>query len=377
MKKNVFYLFVLFSFIVSCNGNSVDDGNQSSTGTTNGSDGVTDGTSGGTNENSGGYTEWSIPIEEVMDGGPGKDGIPSIDNPVFVNADDAAANFLNDDDLVVGIVKNNEARAYPHVILDWHEIVNDRFNGEFIAINYCPLTGTAFSWNKFPSLEIPTFGVSGLLYNTNLILYDRETDSNWSQLKLQCVNGLLIGDEPMLSDVVETTWGIWKELYPGTKLLSLDTGFNRDYGNYPYGPYITNNDYFLFPVSPMNSSLPNKERIYAIIDNEQSKVYRFSSFTNGNVVKESFQGKEYLIVGNENLINAFQLTGTYSSLEFNYSFNGSEGFFNDNEGNEWSIFGEAISGPRTGETLTDIKSVVSYWFAIAAFYPNPDIYYSE
>ena len=138
------------------------------------------------------------------------------------------------------------------MILDWHEVVNDKLDNQFVTISYCPLTGTAFGWSSVANGAKSTFGVSGLLYNTNLILYDRNTDSNWSQLELKCVNGALIGDEPILESVVETNWGTWKKLYPNTKVLSLETGFDRNYNFYPYGDYKTNHGYFLFTVSPSN-----------------------------------------------------------------------------------------------------------------------------
>ena len=317
---------------------------------------------------------WLIPISEVKDGGPGKDGIPSIDSPKFVNISDVGANFLNDNDLVVGIVYGNEVKAYPHLILDRHEIVNDQLDNQFITISYCPLTGTAFGWKSVVNGVKSSFGVSGLLYNTNLILYDRSTNSNWSQLALKCVNGDRIGDQPLLVDVVETNWGTWKILYPNTKVLSLDTGYNRPYGEYPYGDYKTNHDFFLFTASPSNNALPNKERVYAIIADGVSKVYQFQNFTGGKVIKDFFNGKEYLIVGNENLIYSYELNESQSDLNFEYDFNNSESFFRDDEGSKWSIFGKAIEGSRKGELLNASNSVVSFWFAIAAFYPNPIIY---
>ncbi|AMC11817.1 hypothetical protein Lupro_11305 [Lutibacter profundi] len=363
MVKQVFYFSVLMLFLISCGGNNNILGSDSTD--LNNNDNTFDGNTS---------RDWLIPVSEVKDGGPGKDGIPSIDTPKFIDANDANANFLKDEDLVIGIVKNGEIRAYPHKILDWHEIVNDNFNDDFITINYCPLTGTAFGWNSFADGAKSTFGVSGLLYNTNLILYDRSTSSYWSQLKLKCVNGILIGDEPLLENVVETNWKTWKALYPNTKVLSIDTGFSRDYNNYPYGDYKTNNDFFLFTASPSNDALPNKERVYAILDNDISKVYQFQKFSGGKVIKEVFNGKEYLVVGNENLIYSFELNLSQSNLNYQYDFNNSEIFFKDNEGNKWSIFGEALEGPRVGEKLKISKSVVSFWFAIAAFYPNPEIY---
>lgn len=358
MKKNIIYYLLATMTIVAC---AAGDTNETSDGSGgNGSNGTSlDG-------------PWLIPKSEVRDGGPGKDGIPSIDNPKFINANEVG--FLDDDDLVVGILNENTARAYPHEVLDWHEVVNDKINNDYVTINYCPLTGTAFGWKSESNGEKTSFGVSGLLYNANLILYDRNTDSNWSQLRLQAVNGELIGKEPQLIPVIETSWKTWKTLYPNTKVLSTDTGFSRNYGVYPYGAYKTNHAYFVFQPAILNSALPNKERVLAIINNGKSKVYQFSKFINGKVIKETFEGTDYLIVGNEDMIVPFKLTDTFSTLDFSYDFNNSETFFKDNEGNRWNVFGTAISGPRVGDTLTPAKSVASFWFAIATFYPNPEIY---
>lgn len=353
MKTKSIYLILLYVLSISCNDSNLTE-NQ--TPTNSGSD------------------EWLIPKNEVKDGGPGKDGIPSIEQPKFTNIDNVGNNLLSDDDFVIGIVKDNEAKAYPHFILDWHEIVNDEINEDFITVNYCPLTGTAFGWESSVNGQKSTFGVSGLLYNTNLILYDRNTDSNWAQLRLECVNGSSIGKKPNLVNVVETNWGTWKKLYPNTKVLSTDTGFSRNYANYPYGDYKTNQDFFLFTATPSNDALPNKERIYAILNGDKSKVYQFSDFENGKVFKDEFNGKDYLIVGNENLITAFELTSEHDDLNFEYDFNNSEVFFKDNEGNKWSVFGKALEGSRVGQELKMTRSVVSFWFAIAAFYPNPEIY---
>lgn len=363
MKKKIFYLLVLAITILSCSGSNDD----SLTSDPIDSSDNNDNTQGGNTS-----SDWLVPVSEVRDGGPGKDGIPSIDSPRFISVGDAS--FLKDDDLVIGIVKGDVVRAYPHKILDWHEIVNDNLNDNFVTINYCPLTGTAFGWSSIADGEKSTFGVSGLLYNTNLILYDRNTDSYWSQLKLECVHGDLIGDAPVVENVVETNWGTWKLLYPNTKVLSLETGFSRNYNNYPYGDYKTNHDFFIFTASPSNDALPNKERIYSIIDKNRSRVYQFQKFAGGKVIKEVFNDKDYLVVGNEKLINSFELSESQADLNFEYDFNNSEAFFKDDEGNKWSVFGRAIEGPRKGEVLKSSKSVVSFWFAIAAFYPDPKIY---
>lgn len=315
--------------------------------------------------------QWLIPVNQIKDGGPGKDGIPSIDHPAYIDRQEV--DFLGPDELVIGIVKNGQAYAYPHFILDWHEIVNDVLIDDPVTVSYCPLTGTAFGWESAVNGERTSFGVSGLLYNANLILYDRKTDSNWSQLRLECINGDLITETPTLVNVVETNWSTWRIMYPNTKVLSLETGFVRDYGTYPYGAYKTDHSYFIFPVSPQNNALPSKQRVFAIMDDTKAKVYKFEDFTDGKAIVDTFKGKQYLVVGNENIINAFELTSGQLQNTFQYDFHGNEPFFNDDSGNTYSIFGTNTEGSQN-LNLKAATSVTSYWFAIAAFYPNPEIF---
>lgn len=322
------------------------------------------------NDNS---NRWLIPQSQVVDGGPGRDGIPSIQNPKFLNVNEAPG-LLRDEERVVGIKIGNDVRAYPHYILDWHEIVNDDLGSTSVAITYCPLTGSAIGWNRIVNGKKSSFGVSGLLYNNNVIPFDRSTNSNWSQLELKCVNGDLIGQEPEVIKLVETNWFIWKSMYPNTKVLSTDTGFSRSYGDYPYGDYRSNNSFLIFPLSRDDQRLPRKERVHAIIDDEDSKVYRFSTFSGGNIIKDTFNNKDILLVGGNETIVSFELDNETSFLEFEYIFNATESYFRDNEGTEWNVFGEAISGPGIGQKLNPTKSFIAYWFSIGAFYPDAEIF---
>lgn len=381
MKKILLIVFAAMVVISCGNGGGSPLTNVDNSGSDTGTgDGSSTGDGSGTDNNSGGtLLDWLVPANEVRDGGPGKDGIPSLDNPVFANVADIDPSFIKDDDLVIGIVKNGVVKAYPHFILNWHEIVNDKFGLESTTISFCPLTGTSFAWKSVAAGKVTSFGVSGLLYNNNLIMYDRDTDTYWSQLRVQAIHGKLKGNKPELRDVVETNWKTWKTLYPNTQILTTDTGFSRSYNIYPYGDYLTNQNFLLFPVSPLNNNLPNKERVYALMGEANSNnpaksiVFRFSGFTGGKALKQTFEGEDYLIVGNENLINSFELTPNQAALTYTFSFTDSEGFFTDSEGTEWNVFGKAISGPKMGNQLRITKSVVSYWFAIGAFYPNPEI----
>ncbi|WP_405247530.1 DUF3179 domain-containing protein [Cellulophaga sp. Asnod2-G02] len=313
---------------------------------------------------------WSIPISEVFDGGPGKDGIPALVNPEFDNIQNIT--YLADDDLVIGIKSGDDVRAYPHAILDWHEIINDNLEDVSVALTYCPLTGTGIGWSRMIEGEETTFGVSGLLYNTNLIPYDRATGSNWSQILNESVYGELQGEKPDLIRLFETDWKTWKILYPNSRVVSINTGFSRTYGTSPYGNYNTNDDIFLFPVS-VDSRLPSKERVHAILNGEDAKVYRFSDFGSGNIIRDTFKDKEYLIVGNSNFILSFELTGEQRMLDFEYIYDGSEIIISDKEGCEWNIFGEAISGSRTRQVLGNSNSLMGMWFSIPAFY-NTELY---
>ncbi len=321
--------------------------------------------------------DWSIPRNEVFDGGPGKDGIPALTNPSMISA--AQATYLGDNALVVGYKVGDDVRAYPHPILDWHEIINDVVGGQAMAIIYCPLTGTGTTWDRTLNGTVTTFGVSGLLYNTNVIPYDRLTDSNWSQMRLDCVNGQLLGQKATTFHSVETTWKTWREMFPETKVVSTQTGFSRNYGSFPYGDYRTNNTRFLFPFSPQDNRLPNKERVLGIIIDEAAKAYRFGSFEDGiTVLEDSFNGKQLVAVGSKphNFISVFERrvgNGPLLSFEVN-STDLSESLIRDNEGNTWNVFGEATSGPRLGQKLNEVTSYIGYWFAWAAFYPNLEIF---
>lgn len=331
---------------------------------------------GGANGGGGGSISWLIPQDQVFDGGPGKDGIPALDNPETLKVNQI--NYLSDDDLVVGFSNGGEYRAYPHNILDWHEIINDDLNGKKVAITYCPLTGTGIGWNRLLDGKETTFGVSGLLYNTNLIPYDRLSDSNWCQISLKCVNGSLIGDEVESFQVIETTFKTWSEMFPNSTVISSNTGFNRNYERYPYGDYKTNDSKLLFPVSPKDDRLPAKERVLTIIKDEKAKAYRFTRFEEGaNIVKDEFGDLDVIIVGDKskNYIVAFENNLNGSSHTFSIISNSNDGsVFEDEAGNRYDLFGNVLVGPDIGSTLKPVTSFMAYWFSVGAFYSNVQIF---
>jgi hypothetical protein len=329
---------------------------------------------GGNSGNSG--NDWLIPQDEVLDGGPGKDGIPEISDPEFISVDEV--DYLDDDDLVIGFTDGTEFRAYPHAILDWHEIVNDDINGIKLAVTYCPLTGTGIGWDRVIKGEETTFGVSGLLYNSNLIPYDRLTDSNWCQISYQSVQGNLIGEFAKSHYLVETSWKTWKEQFPDSKVVSRNTGFSRNYGNYPYGDYKTNHDRLLFPVSPTNNRLPAKERVLAIVGSNVARVYTLNSFSQGTrVINGSFLGDDIVVVGNKekNFIVAFKNDLNGESMSFTPAKEGDENVvFMDTRGNAYDLFGYVVRGPDEGSKLQNINAFMAYWFSIEPFYQGIELF---
>lgn len=177
--------------------------------------------------------------DQVRSGGPGKDGIPSIDEPMFASAQEAPVG-LGPDSIVFGIVHDEAVKAYPQYVLVWHEIVNDVLGDRPVSVTYCPLTGTAMGFLRGET----TFGVSGKLLNSNLVMYDRATDSRWPQMLATAISGPLVGNSLREFSLAWTTWRRWRREYPETLVLTEDTGHIRDYGRDPYGAYTPPSGYY-------------------------------------------------------------------------------------------------------------------------------------
>jgi hypothetical protein len=225
---------------------------------------------------------------------------------------------------------------------------------------------------------VTTFGVSGLLYNSNLIPYDRKTDSNWSQIRLDCVNGKLRGKKAETFPLVETTWKTWKEMYPSTKVVSQNTGHNRNYGRYPYGNYRTAHDYLIFPVANEDDRFPNKERVLGILHSGSVRVYSFSSLGDKvSVILDALNGEDLVVVGNQEdnfMVSFLSDPGDGSTLSFSPVQGQYPVVMTDGEGNLWDVNGRAVSGPRKDTRLEAPPSFIGYWFSFAAFYPDLTIY---
>jgi len=320
--------------------------------------------------------DWSIDTTFVQGGGPGKDGIPSLDQPSFKSVDETTYMFANE--LIIGIKIGDQIKGYPHKILDWHEVVNDSLDNESFVLSYCPLTGSAMAWDINNDTGNTEFGVSGILYNSNLILYDRNTNSNWPQMLMESAQGSQKGTLATQKAIFETTWEKFKLMYPQAQVLNDNTGFSRNYDNYPYGSFRTDSN-LLFIVNNTNDSrLHKKERVLGVKNGSTSKAYDISTFDSDiSVINDSINNKPIVVVGSKDDKYAVAFERTVADgtvLEFTAEFNQMPIIMSDSEGSLWDINGKAVSGPRADEQLLTPFSYISYWYAWAAFFPETTIY---
>ena len=272
-----------------------------------------------------------VPEHEILSGGVPRDGIPAIDDPEFVSADDA--DFLDARDRVLGLSMNGVTRAYPLKILNYHEIVNDNL-GVPVVISFCPLCGTGIAFLSTVNRRPYTFGVSGLLYNSDVLMYDHQTESLWSQISATAVTGRLKGSELRRVPVTHTTWADWLERHPRTEVLSIDTGFRRDYYHDPYGNYAISNQ-VMFPVSSYDNRLNAKELVMGLEIDGQFKAYPLSQLPADG---ERFADRH-----------------ADTDLFVEYDRDAMTGRVIDNAGEE-------------------IPTFLAFWFAWAAFHPETEVF---
>ncbi len=283
------------------------------------------------------YSKHSIPLDDINDGGPGKDGIPSINNPQFLTAEEADHSLLKKSDRILGFVREGQARAYPIKILNWHEIVNDRVGGSPIVVSFCPLCGTGMIFEAKVENRTLTFGVSGLLYQSDMLLYDHQTESLWSQIKSEAVTGAMTGARLKLLSSTHTTWGVWEKMHPDTKVLSDKTGFRRNYDRDPYQGYESRPQ-LMFEVKQANKKLHPKEKIIGIELDGMTKAYPFSELSTArSPVKDVF--------------NNIPLHIYYDS--------------------------KTQTAVIKGSNNQLLPSVVGFWFAWYAFHPETKVYVAE
>ena len=219
----------------------------------------------------------TIPVDQIRAGGPPKDGIPALTDPPMITAAEAA--YLTPDDRIIGYAEGDDARAYPLRILNYHELINDRVSGKPILITYCPLCDSAAIFDRRTPLGEREFGVSGLLYNSNVLMYDRggQPESLWSQIRGAGVTGPAAGVKLRPLPVELTTWQAWLRRYPHSQVLSANTGHRRDYRRSPYDPFLAS-PRLMFPVETRSDRLPAKTAVLGVWVGDTAKAYPLAAF---------------------------------------------------------------------------------------------------
>ena len=278
-----------------------------------------------------------IPVKEILSGGPPRDGIPALTEPKFQTVDET--NFMAPDDRVIGLILNGAAKAYPVKILNHHELVNDQIGRDHFVVSYCPLCGTGmvFSTNAGQDNWL-IFGVSGLLYNSDVLLYDRNTESLWSQIMGQSVSGRLKGIKLVQIPAFHTTYADWVDQYPDTTILSNDTGFKRNYERSPYKGYVRTKRLMFKVSNKAPDDFHPKEQVLGIEVNGHFKAYPFVELGKygKNRFVDTIADQEIVIIWNKNSRSAY-----VENLE--------------------------------AETL---PSIIGYWFAWFTFHPETDVFIS-
>lgn len=310
-----------------------------------------------------------IPLDKIKGGGPPKDGIPSIDDPKFTEI--SGSQFVSDSDVVIGLEINGDARAYPLFILVWHEIVNDVVGGTPVAVTYCPLCYTNQVFERIVNGNEVEFGTSGKLYQSNLLMYDRWTDSYWSQGLGMAVTGKLSGIQLKTIPFDVITWGDWKKLHPDSLVLTTDTGHFRSYATDPYGDYYTD-PRIIFPVDNMDDRMHPKEIILGFHEDGIYKAYKQNDVELHNVINDNIGETSLMLVSlfSQNS-RAFDRNLNGEILQFQYV----DGKITDAKTESvWSYDGLAISGPLEGNYLTRISMEPGFWFSWVAFHPDTAVW---
>ena len=292
-----------------------------------------------------------------LSGGPGKDGIPAIDVPRFWTPDEADG-YLDEGDIVFGLVENGVARAYPQRILVWHEIVNDTVGGTGLAVTYCPLTGTAIVFERGNT----EFGVSGRLVNSNLIMFDRDTDTWFQQILAVGISGPHQGSALVERPIMWTTWGRWRETHPETEILSTETGFARNYSRDPYGAYNPRSGYYepdssrMFPVLHEDDRLLPKSVVLGARTTDAAVAVRKDALREAGRLELESGGAVFTAIHDTALDTGYVFAGC---TEAQASTDGA-----GPNGVTWT----------GGEGLTPVNAFEAMWFAWAAFYPETTLH---
>jgi len=328
----------------------------------------------------------SIDLGELLSGGPPKDGIPAINQPRFDSVAQAAA-WIDDREPVLVFEHGGEARVYPLQILIWHEMANDVVGDLPVLASYCPLCQSAIVFDRRVNDQVLDFGVSGLLRHSDMIMFDRRTESLWQQLTGEAVVGELTGKNLRILPSRQVDFGSVRKYLHGAKVLNRETGVRRDYGKSPYAGYEDGNR-TIFPVPyKKRGALRKLDRLATIRVGDKARAYPLKRLGSSRVEAGEIAGTPYIVFFDPAAASALDRSdisgskrvgsvGVFSPLLDGQalSFKRDKNKIMDEQtGSAWNIFGEAVEGPLQGKRLTAIDHGVFYAFAWLAFHPDTEI----
>jgi hypothetical protein len=345
-------------------------------------------------------TNWqrhSIEYGELLSGGPPRDGIRSLDDPTFVSIEEAAA-WLVGNEPVIALEIAGDARAYPLQILTWHEIANDVVGEVPVMVTFCPLCNSALVFDRRLDGETYEFGTSGLLRNSDLVMYDRTTESLWQQLTGEGIAGDLTGEHLTFLASSLVSFDDFKDAFPEGVVLSQATGFERAYGINPYAGYDTYENplsadgNIMLLKQEQDGRLPAAERVVTVslADAEVDVAYPLTVLSEVSVINDRQGGQDLAIfyapgtssaLGDQIIASAEDVgaTGVFDpnlegqKLKFSHE---NEAIVDNETGSIWNILGQATNGPLAGKSLRPIVHGDHFWFSWAAFKPDTIIYQS-
>ncbi len=306
----------------------------------------------------------TIRLDEILWGGVAVDGIPPLEHPNFVEAEEAR--YLGGKNIVFGVFINGEARAYPKRILAWHELFNDTIGSVDVTCAYCTLCGAAVLYRQQIGEQRFSFGTSGFLYRSNKLMYDRQTRSLWFALEGVPVTGELVGQGLKLQrlPITTTTWKAWKALHPTTKVLSLDTGFERDYGEgVAYRAYFRTHD-LMFPVPDRDNRLKNKQEIVALLIDGEPVAFDVRFLRKNSLYEDKTGGCAFVI-----LTDRSGAARVYEAKQTKFAKWDKKKTLVDDRGGTWEVSEDALVGP-TGMKLRRLPSHRAFWFGWYAQFPD-------
>ncbi len=337
------------------------------------------------------FTRRSIPLSEVFSGGPGKDGIPSIDEPVFEGIH-GGDDWLDNREQVHVVEIDGDVRAYPLAILIWHEIVNDTVGGVPVAVTYCPLCNSAITFDRRLSDDgglsgrTLDFGVSGVLRHSDMIMYDRQTESWWQQIVGEAIIGELLGERLTILPSFLVSWEDFKEAYPDGRVLSRDTGYSRQYGRNPYELYDRQTP-FLFFGEP-DKRLRPLDRVVVVQEGIEAIAFPLTTLEHEPVVHHTVGGRDLVVLfqfGANSALDDVRVAGgrdvgaaaVYRPVVdgMPLTFTAVDEYFVDEEtGSRWTLLGLAVDGMLAGKRLEPVVHGTHFWFAWAVFKPYTTVY---